>query len=154
MMTAARSGVTPQELADEIYHAWGAIRDAARAAGDLPVLPAAQVAILRRLVEQGATRPATLASDLGVARPTISNALRMLESERLVERLASKTDGRSVVVVATPLANRVLETFGRDRVRLVVEAFEVLSPPEQDALAAAIEPLRKLTALVRTSVVE
>lgn len=153
-MTAARSGATPRELADEIYHAWGAIRDAARAAGDLPVLPAGQVAILRRLVEQGATRPATLASDLGVARPTISNALRMLESERLVERLASKTDGRSVVVVATPLAGKVLEAFGRDRVRLVVEAYNLLSARERDALAAAVEPLRKLTALVRGSIVE
>lgn len=145
-MTTGSGSPGAAELADELYNAWGAIREASRVAGQLPSLSSSQVAVLRRLVTRGPARPATLADDLGLARPTISNLLRDLEGEALVERLASKSDGRSVLVVATERANNVLETFGRDRVRLVVEEYDRLEPADRAALAAAVGPLRRLIA--------
>lgn len=143
-MTTGAGARDAAELAEELYNAWGAIRDASRRAGQLPSLSPSQVAVLRRLVARGPARPATLADDLGLARPTISNLLRDLEDEALVERLASRSDGRSVLVVITERARKVLETFARERVRLVVQEYNRLEPADRAALAAAVGPLRQL----------
>ena len=149
-MAAPESQAVAGGLSDGIYHAWGAIREAARTPGGLPELPSSQVAVLRRLVEHGPAKPAKLADDLGVARPTISNALRNLEAEGLIERLASKSDGRSVLAVPTRRATEVLERFGRQRRTVVQEAYESLSTEDQAALASAVEPLARLVATVRS----
>ena len=60
-----------------------------------------QVQILRKLVASGELSSARLAEELRLARPTVSNSLRGLVADGLVQRERSTADGRSVLLQAT-----------------------------------------------------
>ena len=145
MTEASGAGSEPQdELAWLLPAMWRAVVRATRSAEHLPALPESQVATLRKLVARGPLTPAQLADELELARPTISNLVRELIVEGLIERRPSATDGRSVLLVPTEHARNVLQAFRRGRGEVMAQALAGLSPDDRERLTAALPPLRGL----------
>ena len=117
---------------------------ATRAAEGLPTLPEAQVAVLRTLLAHGPLSPAQLATQLHLARPTVSNLVRDLVSEGLLERQPSAVDGRSVLLVLTARARYVLDTFTRGRTQMLGRALAALPAADHRRILAALPSLRGL----------
>lgn len=121
-----------------------ALLSATRAAAALPELSEAQIDVLRALPRGTAKGPAEIAAQLRLGRPTVSNLLGGMESEGLIERAPDPSDGRRVVVTASPRALDLFERFDASSSRLVVEASASLSASERATLEAAIPALEHL----------
>jgi DNA-binding MarR family transcriptional regulator len=126
-----------------------ALVQSTRSAGHLPALPESQVAVLRRLSHTGGLTPAQLAADLHLARPTISNLVRDLTADGLIERRPAPTDGRSVVLVPTARAEGMLNAFRQGRSEVMAHALAGLSAQEREQLAASLPAFKKLLERVR-----
>ena len=131
------------QLSHIIPALWRVLGRATKAAGDLPTLES-QVTILRKLDSAGPLPPARLAEELHLHRSTISNLIRDLVAQDMIRREPSELDGRSVLVVLTPLGRSVLGPFRRDRIKVLREALEALSPEQSSRLLSAIGDLRAL----------
>jgi DNA-binding MarR family transcriptional regulator len=127
-----------------------ALVQATRSAVGLPTLPESQIAVLRRLSRTGGRTPAQLADDLRLARPTISNVVRDLSADGLVERRPAPGDGRSVVLVPTARAEALLMTFRLGRSEVMARAMATLSDDERARIQEAVPALAKLLDTVRT----
>src|SRR5690606_15021019 len=116
---------------------------ATKAVRDSPALDS-QMSVLRKLTTRGPLPPATIAAELHLARPTVSNLLKSMIAEGLVERRPSPEDGRSALISPTEHGRAVLETFRHDRTEVIRVAMEQLSPAERASLTAALPALREL----------
>ncbi|MFF5288116.1 MarR family winged helix-turn-helix transcriptional regulator [Paractinoplanes globisporus] len=123
---------------------------ATRSASRLPALPEAQVAVLRRLSHAGGRTPAQLADDLRLARPTISNLVRDLTADGLLERRPAPVDGRSVLLVPTARAEEMLNAFRQGRSEVMARALAALSDDDRARLAGALPALARLLDEVRS----
>jgi DNA-binding MarR family transcriptional regulator len=118
------------EPAEQIAHLipalWRTLKRASGGSGqDLPATEA-QVTILRLVILRDGLTPAQLADELHVARSTVSNLLKGLIRDRLVERRTEPHDARVVVIVATAKGRAILQTFRQDRtaaLRMALEGF-------------------------------
>lgn len=125
---------------------------AARERGDLPDIPDAQIEVVRALllsdgsVEPG---PAELADALQLSRPTVSNLLRVMEADGLVERRRAAGDGRRVVVVASARAIDLFRRFDQASGEILGEALDLLDPSDRVAVSAAVPALERLVAALR-----
>jgi DNA-binding MarR family transcriptional regulator len=126
-----------------------ALVQAAKRAGHLPPLPESQVAVLRMLSHHGGRTPAQLADDLHLARPTISNVVRELTADGLVERQPSPADGRSVLLVATDRAEAMLNVFRRGRSDVMARAVAELPAEDRERIVAALPSLALLLDKIR-----
>ncbi|GIF26148.1 DNA-binding MarR family transcriptional regulator [Actinoplanes tereljensis] len=122
---------------------------ATRRAGHLPALPESQVAVLRRLSHSGGQTPAQLADDLHLARPTISNLVRDLTADGLVERRPSPADGRSVLLVPTARAEEMLNAFRQGRSEAMTRAVAQLPAEDRARIEAALPSLTLLLDRIR-----
>jgi DNA-binding MarR family transcriptional regulator len=77
-----------------------------------------------------------LAAQEGISPPALSGYVDRLERRGLLERVRSAEDRRRVGLVVTPAGARLL--------RRVRERLAGLDPGELDAIATAVEPLRRL----------
>ncbi|MEU4237316.1 MarR family transcriptional regulator [Actinoplanes sp. NPDC026619] len=126
-----------------------ALVQATRRAGHSPPLPESQVMALRVLSHSGGRTPAQLADDLQLARPTVSNLVRDLTADALVERRPSAADGRSVLLVPTERAEGVLNAFRRGRSDVMARAVAGLPAEDQERIAAALPSLSLLLDRIR-----
>ena len=138
----------PRELGDELVQVLRPLRRAlvraTRAVEGLPSLTEAQVALLRVLVTGGPLSPARAAAELHLARSTVSNLVKELVGEGLVDRRPSALDGRSVELAPTARARELLETFNSGRGRVLSRALAEISAEDRERLAAAAPSLRRL----------
>ncbi|MFT4081691.1 MAG: MarR family transcriptional regulator [Nocardioides sp.] len=132
-----------EQLAHIVPAMWRTLVRVTRAAQEMPAVES-QVSILRKLVASGPMAPAHLADELHLSRPTVSNLLKALVADGLVERTRSATDARSVIVSPTERGRRVLETFRHDRAEVLRDALTELAPAERDAVTGAVPALRQL----------
>jgi len=145
MNEAAGAGADPEdELARLLPALWRAVVRATRSAERLPALPESQVSALRKLAARGPLSPAQLAVELDLARPTISNLVRELTADGLIERRPSDTDGRSVLLVPTARARNVLEAFRRGRSEVMARALAGIPADDRERLVAALPSCRRL----------
>ncbi|GHF32861.1 DNA-binding MarR family transcriptional regulator [Amycolatopsis bartoniae] len=121
-----------------------AIIRATRVAEGLPTLPEAKVAVLRTLVRTGPLPPAQLALELHLARPTVSNLVRDMVGEGLLERRPSDLDKRSVLLVPTARARRVLDKFTRGRKEVVSRALAEIPARDRARVLNALPSLHRL----------
>jgi DNA-binding MarR family transcriptional regulator len=143
--TTATAGPSAQEqLAGLLRALWQAVVRATRAAEQLPTLPEAQVAVLRSLVATGGSTPGRLATELHLARSTISNLVPELTAHGLVDRRPSADDGRSVLLVPTDRARNVLTAFSRGRVDVLARALAALAETDRERLVGALPSLHRL----------
>lgn len=136
---------------------------AARERGGLPDIPDAQIEIVRALLPGAGTGaagtgaagfgvergPAELAEALHLSRPTVSNLLRAMEADGLVERRKAAGDGRRVVVVASARAIDLFRRFDEAAGALLREALGTLHPDDRSAVAAAVPALERLAVALR-----
>jgi DNA-binding MarR family transcriptional regulator len=123
-----------------------ALVKATQAAGDLPDLPEAQIEVLRLLVEHGGLSSTEIATRLGLARPTVSNLLKSMSGQRLIDRTASPDDLRSTLVGASALARVLLARYDRVSAEILEEALGKVDPDARDALSRCADALTQLTA--------
>lgn len=138
------TGDSGRELANSVIALQRAIVRAARSIEDLPPLPTAQAEIIGKLSASGPLTPVTLAAELGLARPTISNLVKSMVADGLLTRRPSEVDGRSVIVDVTPAAITMTTTFLRRRDDIVVRALSGLSEPDRRWVLSALPSLRLL----------
>ena len=104
----------------------------------------AQLSALSVLVFAGEKTVGELAALEQVQPPTMSRIVDGLVQRKLVERVSSANDRRSVQITATP-AGRKLLLAGRDRrVRALAKRFEALTKKEVETLLSAAEIMGRI----------
>ncbi len=127
-----------QELSHLMPALWRTLVRATRFEDEMPALES-QVTILRRLVSRGEMPPAQLAQELRLARPTISNLIKGLVADGIIERRPSESDGRSVLLAATPRGRRVIETFRRGRLDVLTDALATIPETDRAVIVGSLE---------------
>jgi DNA-binding MarR family transcriptional regulator len=85
-----------------------------------------------------------LAAQEGISPPALSGYVDRLERRGLLERVRSAEDRRRVGLVVTPAGARLLRRVRERRTAWLAERLAGLDPGELDAIATAVEPLRRL----------
>lgn len=115
-----------------------------REAGQLPDLPDAQVEVLRVLIRTDGATPGTIATELGLARSTVSNLLKAMTRAGLIERTLGTNDGRSTVVTASRHARSLLDTYDSASRTVLDAVFARLTPDDYARIESAIPALEAL----------
>jgi DNA-binding MarR family transcriptional regulator len=130
-------------LAVAIKRLRGRFREAAWAGG--VELPIAQVAVIKRLRNDGPTTATVLAAAEHVSHQAITQTIGELKRTGLVRAEADPTDGRKSVISVTPAGHRLFESAIASRDAWLARAIEsVVSPRQRASLARAIELLERL----------
>jgi DNA-binding MarR family transcriptional regulator len=88
--------------------------------------------------------PAQIAEALQLARPTVSNLIRVMTAHGLVRRWRSDTDGRVVLLSLSAGAEAMMESVQRRRAQAFARAVAELPDSTRDQLAAALPALGQL----------
>jgi DNA-binding MarR family transcriptional regulator len=118
---------------------------ATRTRGSLPNLPDAQVEVLRVLTHRGPLSPSDIAEALRVAKSTVSNLLKSLQSAGLVERTITASDGRVTLISASPKAMQLLRTYDSVSEAVLDDSLARLSAAERAKIGAALPLLARLS---------
>ncbi len=84
-----------------------------------------------------------LAEDMSITLPSVTNAIKKLESNGFVRKTKSGEDGRSVLVELTPLGKKIDSAHSYFHRQMVTELAKELSEQEKNVLTHAIEKLDK-----------
>jgi DNA-binding MarR family transcriptional regulator len=112
-----------------------------RPVGDLT---ATQLSALASLELAGAMTPRELAEIERVRPPTMTKIVSKLEERDLVQRTPHPTDGRQVILAATPQGRGVLAKFERAREEWLALRLAELTTEEREVLRHAAEILRQV----------
>lgn len=112
-------------------------------------LPRARLSALSVLVFGGSRTLGELAVAEGVAGPTMTRIVDGLIAEHLAERLPHPTDGRAVVIAATPAGETLMRAAQRRRIDALESALAGLPPAQQLILASASQLLDELATAIR-----
>ena len=112
-----------------------------RPVGDLT---ATQLSALASLELAGAMTPRELAEIERVRPPTMTKIVSKLEERDLVQRTPHPTDGRQVILAATPQGRGVLAKFERAREEWLAQRLSELTAQEREVLRHAAEILRQV----------
>lgn len=96
-----------------------------------------QAQILAGLALRGPSRISTLAADLGVTQPTLSDAAAALSRKGMLGRGPDPDDGRAVRLHLTDLGRRIAETL-RTAPPALLAALETLPAGDRDAMQRAL----------------
>ena len=130
-------------LAVAIKRVHARLREAAYASGI--EIPIAQVAVLKRLRNEGPTTASALAVAEHVTHQAITQTLAALKHSGLVRAAPDPTDGRKRVISITSAGNRLFESAHASRDAWLARAVErAISPRERAALETTIELLERL----------
>lgn len=102
---------------------------------DLTFLQAQAMRILRR----GASTPGSLAAELRVTAPAITQLIDRLARKELVARRAAEGDGRAVVVALSPKGKRLVDAFRKRRGEVFARALGRMNEVEQREVMGALE---------------
>jgi DNA-binding MarR family transcriptional regulator len=105
-----------------------------------------QLSVLATLDRHGPLTPRELADHEKVQPPSMTRTLASLEDMQLVDRTPHATDGRQVLVSATPAAVTLLRADRRRREVWLARQLAELSPEERETLRSAAEILERLAA--------
>ncbi|GGV67282.1 hypothetical protein GCM10010277_75800 [Streptomyces longisporoflavus] len=124
-----------------------AVLRATRNAEGLPDLPEAQIELLRALSSSPeGLSPGAAAARLRVAPSTVSNVVRAMAAERLVERVRPEHDQRTVVLTASGEAQELLQRYDRASTTALAQVVEGLPDADRLALDRALPALDRLVA--------
>lgn len=112
-----------------------------RPVGDLT---ATQLSALTSLELAGALTPGELADIERVRPPTMSKIVSKLEERGLVQRTPHPSDGRQVILAATPRGREVVAALDRVREEWLAQRLSELPAAEREILRRAAEILRRL----------
>jgi DNA-binding MarR family transcriptional regulator len=108
-------------------------------------LPISQMAILKRLRDDGASTAAVLAAEEHVSQQAIAQHVAALRSAGLVKTGPDRTDGRKILVTVTKSGMKLFDAAVESRNAWLMSAIESeISIKERPALVKAIELLERL----------
>lgn len=107
-------------------------------------LTATQLSALATIESRGPLRLGDLATQEGIAPPTVSRLVDHLEGAELVRRQTDARDGRSYLVALTPAGEALLAELRTTGTRLLECAMASLGEDDQAALVAAVPVLERL----------
>jgi DNA-binding MarR family transcriptional regulator len=113
----------------------------ARPVGDLTI---AQLSALTSLELAGALSPRELADLERVQPPTMTKIIAKLEERGLVQRTPHPTDGRQVIISASPAGRAVYAQFERVRDEWLASRLAELTADERETLRRAAEILHRV----------
>ncbi|MEV5885810.1 MarR family transcriptional regulator [Streptomyces sp. NPDC052020] len=129
-----------------------AVLRATRNAEGLPDLPEAQIELLRTLsTSPEGLSPGTVAARLRMAPSTVSNLVRTMAADRLVERVRPAHDQRTVVLTASREALELLGRYDRASTAALTRVVDELPAADRRALAQALPALDRLVAALETA---
>ena len=105
-------------------------------------LSLSRMKLLGVLDRAGPARPGLVATELGLAARSVTDAVDSLERDGLVERRPDPLDRRAVLVAITRQGTRALRTAHKLREGLLDEAFASVSQQRRDALIAILADVR------------
>ncbi|MGI8528726.1 MAG: MarR family winged helix-turn-helix transcriptional regulator [Geodermatophilaceae bacterium] len=145
MPTEARSGQATEFAADaaSLRLTVGRLSRLLRRQESDGVTPS-QISVLATLHTSGAMRMGDLAAREGVAAPTVTRQIAILEASGLVARNPDPTDGRSSVIALTRAGNRYVSTVRAKRTAYLSARIAALSHADRRRLAAALPVLQQL----------
>lgn len=108
------------------------------------------VSVLHTLSRFGPMRLTELTATEQMTQPAITQMVRRLEDDGLLERRADPRDARAVLVQLTPRGAQVLEARRAARVKRLVSLLDRLFPEERAAIAAVVPALAHAIELERT----
>jgi DNA-binding MarR family transcriptional regulator len=103
-----------------------------------------QFSALQSLESAGALTPRELAEVERVQPPTLTGIVGHLEDKGLIVRTPHPTDGRQVILAASPAGRELVESFRRSRDEWLAQRLTKLSPEERDTLQRAAEILGRI----------
>jgi DNA-binding MarR family transcriptional regulator len=108
-------------------------------------LPTSQLAILKRLRDDGPTTAATLAVAEHVSQQAIAQHVAVLRGARLVTTTRDPDDGRKTLVSITKSGLKLFDAAAESRNAWLMQAIAAKVPPKDHAaLVKAIELLERL----------
>ena len=138
----------PMKGVDELGRLLGPLRRAVlrrtRAVAGLPDLPDAQIELLRLLERTPGVGGSDVAAQLRIAPSTVSNLLRTLIGDGLIERKPSPTDLRAMQLYPSAYALKLLRRYDKVSNSILDEAVARLSGQDQKALQNATRALARL----------
>ncbi|GLY80752.1 MarR family transcriptional regulator [Actinoallomurus iriomotensis] len=105
------------------------------------------LSVLHTLAGWGPKRLGELTASEQVTQSAITQIVTRLERDGLVERRPDPSDGRAVLVHATPAGTAVVTGRRAERTTHLAELAGRLSPADRAAIAAALPALARLVAL-------
>lgn len=132
------------ELLDLIGPLQRGLRRRTREGWTLAPLPAAQVDVLRVVVQRGSPTVGEVAAELRLAHNTTSTVVGRLAAAGLLERTADASDRRAVRLAATPAARDRIAAWRDHRQGVLGAAVFASDHTDRQALAAALPALRRL----------
>lgn len=139
-------GATPADDPDvwELSHLmpalWRTLMRATNTSDQMPALES-QVAVLRKLDATERISPAQMADELHLARSTVSNLIKSLVADGIIERERSITDGRSVWLKSTERGRNILDAFRRGRADALAQALDAIPAGDRDRIIDALPSL-------------
>ncbi|MGP3975694.1 MarR family winged helix-turn-helix transcriptional regulator [Streptomyces sp. 8N114] len=116
------------------------------------VLPFSTLSVLDTLAFDGSPKRLTeLTGSEQMSQPGLTQLVKRLERDGLVERTSDPQDGRAVLVHITDAGRRIGESRRAERTRHLSPLLELLSPKDRSALAEALPVLERLAQLGRDS---
>lgn len=109
------------------------------------------LSVLHTLSRKGPTRLTELTATEQMTQPAITQMVRRLEDDGLLERRADPHDGRVVLVQLTARGAQVIATRHAARVERLTSLLERLPPEERAAIASALPALAHTIELGRSS---
>lgn len=105
--------------------------------------------VLAALEREPGLRVGELAYREGIAQPSMSQVIKRLVAEDLVDREPSPDDARASDLTVTDAGRAAIKAYRQASVRELVPVFRDLSPNEIDTLIHAAELLPRLTQRLR-----
>ena len=108
------------------------------------------LSVLHTLSRLGPMRLTELTATEQLTQPAITQMVRRLEDDGLLERRADPRDARAVLIQLTPRGAQVIEARRAARVERLSSLLDRLSREERAAIAAAVSALAHAIELERT----
>ncbi len=137
-------GVAPEELADVLRRLRRSLRRRVRGSGAFPPLQEAQLELIRLLSASPGLRVQQAAATLQLRPNTVSTLVAGLVRLGLVARVADPADGRAVRLELTAAARRRISHWRDTHHAVLGEAMTHLDGDDLDAVAGAMDALRRL----------
>jgi len=99
------------------------------------------LSVLHTLARLGPMRLTALTATQHLTQPAISQMVRQLEDDGLLERRADKSDARAVLVQLTTRGAQIIEARRTARVEWLTSLLDRLSSEERAAIASAVPAL-------------
>ncbi|SEG74786.1 DNA-binding transcriptional regulator, MarR family [Actinacidiphila yanglinensis] len=139
--TDGRGGASPAAVALIVARLY---RQLAQASADDLNLTYAQLSALARIEQLGPIRLGELAAIEQVAAPTLTRTVRPLAEAGLIGKAPDPSDGRSWLVSIHEEGRALLGRIRRERAELLARRMTRLTPPQREALTAALPVLELL----------